>query len=433
MSGLLWQKSGIAVDAGIQQFLAGDDVLLDREFFLHDIAASQAHVEGLAHIGVLSTDERDTLFTELENLAFDFRRGEFVLDARFEDGHSAIEARLTERLGDTGKKVHTGRSRNDQILVATRLWLKEKLAALAAHCRAAARVCLDRAAAESLPLPGYTHLQRAVVSSTAMWFAGFAEAFIDNARRAADTLAWIDANPLGTAAGYGVNLPLDRAHTTQALGFGRLQVSPIYAQLSRGKFELAALDALASALLDLRRLAWDLSLFTTAEYGFVALPPQYTTGSSIMPNKRNPDVIELMRASYSAVAAARCEIEQLLSLPSGYQRDLQFSKGAIVHGFGRGLAALALLPELLQQLQWNAAAMRAAIGPAMYATDVAIEAAVAGVPFREAYRQAADGADAAGQGRTPEGSLAARVSPGGGAALQLDVLERRYAALAGQA
>ena len=429
MSGLLWQKSGIAVDAGIQQFLAGDDVLLDREFFLHDIAASQAHVEGLAHIGVLSTDERDTLFTELENLAFDFRRGEFVLDARFEDGHSAIEARLTERLGDTGKKVHTGRSRNDQILVATRLWLKDKLATLAAHCRATARVCLDRAAAKSLPLPGYTHLQRAVVSSTAMWFAGFAEAFIDDAQRAADTLAWVDANPLGTAAGYGVNLALDRAHTTQALGFARLQLSPVYAQLSRGKFELAALDALASALLDLRRLAWDLSLFTTAEYGFVTLPPQYTTGSSIMPNKRNPDVIELMRASYSAVAAARCEIEQLLSLPSGYQRDLQFSKGAIVHGFGRGLAALALLPDLLQRLQWNAPAMRAAIEPGMYATDAAIEAAVAGVPFREAYRQAAEASAAAGQGRTPEDSLAARVSPGGHAALQLDELERRYAAL----
>lgn len=429
MSGLLWQKSGIAVDAGIQQFLAGDDVLLDREFFLHDIAASQAHVEGLAHIGVLSTDERDTLFTELENLAFDFRRGEFVLDARFEDGHSAIEARLTERLGDTGKKVHTGRSRNDQILVATRLWLKDKLATLAAHCRATARVCLDRAAAKSLPLPGYTHLQRAVVSSTAMWFAGFAEAFIDDAQRAADTLAWVDANPLGTAAGYGVNLALDRAHSTQALGFARLQLSPVYAQLSRGKFELAALDALASALLDLRRLAWDLSLFTTSEYGFVTLPPQYTTGSSIMPNKRNPDVIELMRASYSAVAAARCEIEQLLSLPSGYQRDLQFSKGAIVHGFGRGLVALALLPDLLQRLQWNAPAMRAAIEPAMYATDAAIEAAVAGVPFREAYRQAAEASAAAGQGRTPEDSLAARVSPGGHAALQLDELERRYAAL----
>jgi argininosuccinate lyase len=429
MSDLLWQKSGIKVDERIQRFLAGDDVVLDREFFLCDIAASAAHVEGLQNVGIVGADECSAIKRELTALAEDFRNGSFVLDARFEDGHSAIEARLTERLGDSGRRVHTGRSRNDQILVATRLWLKERLTLLGAYCRASARVCLDRAAHDALPLPGYTHLQRAVVSSTAMWFAGFAEAFIDNARRAADTLAWIDANPLGTAAGYGVNLALDRAHTTQALGFARMQVSPIYAQLSRGKFELAALEALGTALLDLRRLAWDLSLFTTAEYAFVALPPQYTTGSSIMPNKRNPDVVELMRASYAAVAAARVEIEQLLSLPSGYQRDLQFSKGSIVHGFGRGLAALELLPDLLANFSWNEKPMRAAIDSAMYATDVAVEAAVAGVPFREAYRQAAEGADKAGQGRTPESSLAARVSLGGAGQLGLDELERRYADL----
>src|SRR5262249_18029975 len=157
------------------------------------------------------------------------------------------------------RKVHTGRSRNDQILVATRLWLKEKLAELQRLNVAIAQTCLERAAAEALPLPGYTHLQRAVVSSTAMWFAGFAEGFIDDAQRARDPLGWVDANPLGTAAGYGVNLALDRDFTTQALGFARLQVSPIYAQLSRGKFEIAALDALGAALLDLRRLAWDLS------------------------------------------------------------------------------------------------------------------------------------------------------------------------------
>lgn len=430
MSGLLWQKDGVEVDPRIMQFLAGDDVLLDRELFLFDIQASQAHVQGLARIALLSEDECIGLVRELALLAEDFRSGAFVLDARYEDGHSAIEARLIERLGDTGRKVHTGRSRNDQVLVASRLWLKDRLATLQQHCRDAARVCLDRAAAEALPMPGYTHLQRAVVSSTAMWFAGFAEALIDDARRAADTLALIDANPLGTAAGYGVNLPLDRDFTTQALGFGRLQVSPIYAQLSRGKFELAALDALASALLDLRRLAWDLSLFTTAEYNFVQLPAAYTTGSSIMPNKRNPDVVELMRASYAAVAAARCEVEQLLSLPSGYQRDLQFSKGSIVHGFGRGLGALALLPGLLQALQWNAPVLLSAIEPSMYATDVAIEQAAAGVPFREAYRRAAETAASAGEGRTPQGSLDARVSPGGAADLRLDELERRWQALA---
>jgi argininosuccinate lyase len=431
MSDLLWQKSGTRTDERIMRFLAGDDVLLDREFFLHDIAASRAHVEGLARIGVLMGDEAQTLDRELHALAEDFRSGAFVLDERYEDGHSAIVVRLTERLGDTGRKVHTGRSRNDQILVATRLWLKERLATLAGLCLETARVCLQRAENESLPLPGYTHLQRAVVSSTALWFAGFAESFIDDAQRARDTLGWLDANPLGTAAGYGVNLALDRKHTTHALGFTRMQVNPIAAQLSRGKFELAALEALGSALLDLRRLAWDLSLFTTTEFGFITLPDEFTTGSSIMPNKRNPDVVELMRATYASVAAARCEIEQLLSLPSGYQRDLQVSKGALVHGFGRGLAALELLPDLLAGMQWNPDRMRAAIEPSMYATDVAIEQAAAGVPFREAYLRAAEAANSAGEGRAPEASLAARMSPGAAGDLRLDALRARLHALEG--
>ncbi|TMN18583.1 argininosuccinate lyase [Pseudoxanthomonas sp. X-1] len=430
MANLLWAKPGVEVDARIQAFLAGDDVLLDREFFLHDIAASTAHAEGLQHIGILSAQELEGLKRELAVLADDFRSGAFVLDAQYEDGHSAIEARLTERLGDAGRRIHTGRSRNDQILVATRLWLKDKLGALAQLSRQVAGVALERAQAEQgLPIPGYTHIQRAVVSSAGMWWAGWAEAFIDDAVRAADTLELIDANPLGTAAGYGVNLPLDRAHTTAALGFARLQVSPIYAQLSRGKFELAALEALGSATLDLRRIAWDLSLFTSGEFGFVALPAQYTTGSSIMPNKRNPDVIELMRATHASVAAARTEIEQLLSLPSGYHRDLQASKGAIFHGFGRGLAALELLPALLANLEWREDRLRAAIDSGMYATDVAVEAAVAGMPFREAYKAAAASADTAGQGRTPEGSLAARVSPGAAADLQLEVLRQRWEAL----
>ncbi len=280
-----------------------------------------------------------------------------------------------------------------------------------------------------LPMPGYTHLQRAVVSSAGMWWSCWAEAFIDNAERAAQTRRWIDANPLGTAAGFGVNLALDRDWSTQALGFARLQVSAPYAQLSRGKFEIAALEALGSAVLDLRRLAWDLSLFTTAEFGFVALPAEYTTGSSIMPNKRNPDVIELMRATYASVAAARTEIEQLLSLPSGYQRDLQFSKGGIVHGFGRGLAALELLPDLLRRMRWNADVMRAAIDPAMYATDVAIEQAASGVPFREAYKLAAQSIGANGGARTPETSLDSRVSPGAAGDLRLDELRARLAAI----
>ena len=427
MSDLLWQKPGIAVDPALQSFLAGDDVVLDREFFLHDITASRAHAEGLQRIGILSSDELAALQAELDMLAADFRSGAFVLDARYEDGHSAIEARLVERLGDAGRRIHTGRSRNDQVLVATRLWLKDKLTQLAALCRDVARVALARAEGDTgLPMPGYTHLQRAVVSSAGMWWTCWAEAFIDNCERAIATRAWIDANPLGTAAGYGVNLPLDREFTTAALGFARMQVSPVYAQLSRGKFELAALEAMASAMLDLRRLAWDLSLFTTAEFDFVALPARYSTGSSLMPNKRNPDVIELMRGSYASVAAARCEIEQSLSLPSGYHRDLQVSKGALFHGFGKGLAALGLLPELMRELAWKPAPMRAGLDRSMYATDLAVDLARQGIPFRDAYRQAAE--PLRWKDGDPDASLAARVSPGASGDPQLDLLHGRLAA-----
>jgi argininosuccinate lyase len=430
MSQPLWQKADTVVDARIMRFLAGDDVLLDRELLPHDIRASRAHAEGLVRIGILSTDEGAAIARELDALAADVASGAFVLDARFEDGHSAIEARLTERLGDTGRRIHTGRSRNDQVLVASRLYLKDRLAELKALCLDAARVALRRAAAErDLPMPGYTHIQRAVVSSAGLWWAGWAETFVDSAMIARDALALVDANPLGTAAGYGVNLPLDRDGTTAALGFARLQVNPAAAQLSRGKYEWQALAALAQALGDVRRLAWDLSLFTTAEFGFVALPAQYTTGSSIMPNKRNPDVVELLRASQSVALGAMAEVSALLSLPSGYQRDLQFTKGPLIRALRHGLDALALVPALLADLRWNEGALRAAIEPAMHATDLAVEQAIAGVPFRDAYRAAAEAAKSLGD-RTPAASIAARTSPGACADLRLDLIAARIEALA---
>ena len=425
MSKLLWQKEGVQVDERIQRFLAGNDIVDDRALFAYDRRASEAHAEALGNVGILTADELQALKRELALLALDWSEGRFELDASYEDGHSAIEARLVERLGDTGRRIHTGRSRNDQVLVATRLYLRDALAALRAHCRSIAEVALARADGDgALPLPGYTHLQRAVVSSTAMWWAAWAEGFIDDAVLAGDTQRWVDANPLGSAAGYGVNLALDRAHTTQALGFGRLQAVATYAQLSRGKFELQALSALGQALLDLRRLAWDLSLYASAEFGFIALPAEYTTGSSLMPNKRNPDLIELLRASYGVVAGARTEIEQLLSLPSGYHRDLQFSKAPLLRAFAHGLDALALVPDLLSRLNWREAAMRAAIEPGMFATDRAIELAAGGVPFREAYRQAAKD-PLPSHGADPDASLRARVSPGAGAALDLEALRAR--------
>ncbi len=423
---LIWQKEGVDVDGRIMTFLAGEDVVLDRGLFLYDVRASAAHVEGLERAGVIDVTERDAILGELQVLEAEWEAGRFELDARYEDCHSAIEAHLISRLGAAGKKVHTGRSRNDQVLVATRLYLKDALAQARALSLEIARASLRLARSEvgGAPMPGYTHLQRAVPSSVGMWAAAWTEAFGDDATLLGAIGGWVDANPLGTAAGYGVNVPLDREHTTARLGFGRMQINPIYAQNSRGKFELAALGAIGQSMLDVRRLAWDLSLFTTAEFGFVRLPPRYITGSSIMPNKKNPDVVELLRAAYAPVAGAEAELKQLLSLPSGYHRDLQGTKGPLMRAVGHALGALALVADLIDALEWDQDAMRGAISHEMYATDLAVELTASGVPFREAYQRVAD---ELGQlaGRSPEDSLEARVSPGSCSALMLDALEAR--------
>ena len=426
---LLWDKGGSAVDERVQRFLAGDDLLYDKKLFLYDVAASRAHVDGLRRIALLSDAETAALDGALTQLADDFIAGRFALDARYEDGHSAIEAFLVEKLGDAGRKVHTGRSRNDQVLVALRLFERDALTALDAELRASARAALDRARAdENAPLPGYTHLQRAVPSSVGTWMAGFVESFLDDAEWARAALRHVDRSPLGTAAGYGVNLPLDRAAVAARLGFRALAWNPVAAHNGRGKLELVVLGAFGQALLDVRRLAWDLSLFSTAEFAFVRVADRFSTGSSIMPNKRNPDAVELLRAAYATCAGAEAEIASALSLPSGYHRDLQATKGPLVRAVEHGLLALDLLPELIRTLEWDRDRMRAAITPDLFATDRAVELARAGVPFRTAYRQVADELPSLAM-RSPEESLAARVSPGACADLGLDRLAGRLALL----
>lgn len=420
----IWDKGDSDVDERIMRFTAGEDVVLDRQLFQYDLRASRAHVRGLHRIGVLDAEERDQLIDTLRQLEQKFEAGQFVLDDRFEDMHSAIETFLIEELGDVGRKVHTGRSRNDQVLVAIRLYLRDALEEIVDACRRAAASCLDRARSDDVPMPGYTHLQRAVPSSTGMWFAGFAEAFIDDAMMAKATARFVDANPLGTAAGYGVNLRLDRRGVSEELEFERIQINPIYAQNSRGKFELQALMALAQPLLDIRRMAWDLSLFTTAEFDFVELPVRYTTGSSIMPNKRNPDLIELLRATYGVVQGAMAELQATLSLPSGYQRDLQGTKPPLLRAMNRGIDALVIAGELVGDLRFDAEKMAQAIDGPMHATDRAVELTTEGIPFRQAYRQVAGELDEL-HGRSPKESLQARTSPGAAADLGLDVLQRR--------
>ncbi len=429
-STLLWQKESVRVDPGLQQFLAGEDASLDQQLLPWDLQASLAHVRGLGRMGALSEPELHALSEALMTLATRVRHGDFSIDERFEDGHSAIEAALIDSLGELGKKVHLGRSRNDQVLVALRLFEKDALARLDLACSSLADTCLQIAEEHPLtPMPGYTHLQRAVPSSVGLWMASFAEGFLDDVDTARAARERIDACPLGTAAGYGVNAPLDREGVATELGFKRVLINPMYAQNSRGKLELLVLQALEQPLLDLRRLAWDLSLFTMSELGFVRLPPELTTGSSIMPNKHNPDVIELLRAAGAPVSAAIHEISAVLSLPSGYHRDLQRTKGPLLRAVKEGLQALSVAEQVLRLLTFDKQRMRMAITREMLATDRTVHLALQGIPFRDAYRQVADDLGTDGETLASDTqvheSLDARVSLGGTAALGLDRLRAR--------
>jgi len=427
----LWAHAGTQVHDPVMRYLAANDVALDRELFLCDIRATRAHARGLVTIGALSQDESDRVDAELETLAADFTTGRFILDEQYEDGHTAIEARLTTALGDLGKRIHLGRSRNDQALVAIRLKMRESLTQTRTHVLDSARAALDLARAhEMTPMPGYTHLQRAVPSTVGLWMASYAEAFADDAELFDATQAWIDRCPLGAAAGYGVNLPLDRAGVADDLGFTRLQINPMAAQATRGKHEAQTLACLWQPMQTLRRLGWDLTLFASSEFGFIEMPRAMTTGSSIMPNKRNPDVAELFRASAGVVAAAMNEIQQIVSLPSGYQRDLQLTKGPLLRGMQAAADSLALCPVMIRGLRLNPERCQAAIEPQMFATDLAVEMARDGAPFRDAYRILADDG-VQRDDLTPEESIRNRVSPGACADLRLAELAERIDRLAG--
>jgi argininosuccinate lyase len=429
MSNFIWSKgdnpkgNNCGPDEAVQKLLSGEDVILDRHLFLFDMAATIAHVNGLGRIDVLTADEVETLTKGLDDLAEEFKAGKFILDAPYEDSHSAIEDWLTKKLGAVGSKVHTGRSRNDQVQVALRLYMKDRLNRLATRCANFGETLLNRAEEmHDWPMPGYTHLQRAVPSSVGLWLGGLAEGFIDIAGLAQMTATWMNTCPLGTAAGYGVNLPLDREGVSDELGFDRVQINPMYAQNSRGRFELQALSVLAQASLELRRFAWDLSLFATGEFNFITMPSRYVTGSSIMPNKKNPDVVEILRGHHGVVQGAMAELQAIISLPSGYHRDLQLTKPPLLRAFEAMGPALIVVDDLAKDMILNRKTMADAIESDMFATDITIEAATSGENFRDAYKAAMD-VDMSN--RKAEDSLKARTSLGGCANLGLDKIRER--------
>jgi len=424
----LWDKGGTA-DAAMLRYTSRDDWKLDQRLLAYDLVATRAHVEGLFRIGILSADERSAMTNAIDELVQQNDTGKLVLTEADEDGHTAIEAALVAKLGDIGKKVHTGRSRNDQVLVAVRLYERDALDDLDELCLDAARALLDLAKQEALtPLPGYTHLQRAVPSSVGLWAGSFAEGLLDALipLRAAREL--VNRSPLGAAAGYGVNLPLDREGVAQELGFADVAWNPLGSQTSRGIVEATILSAAWHVMATARRLAWDLSLFTTSEFGFVKLPEAFTTGSSIMPQKRNPDVVELMRAACSVVQGALVEVQTIVALPSGYHRDLQLTKSPLLRGIDETLSTMRLVPRLIGGLQWNRERMLSAITPECFATDRAVALTASGVPFRDAYRRVAEELATLESGDA-KNSLADRTSPGAPGDLRLEEIEARLQVL----
>jgi argininosuccinate lyase len=387
----LWDK-GAPLDARVLAYTAGEDYALDERLVAYDVRASIAHAEMLARQGLLPEADLEAIRRGLTQLAAEHAAGEWKISLADEDGQTALERRLTERIGPAGGRVHLGRSRNDQVLTALRLYLKDAIAQIATATEAVAVALEDLAAVQgSIELPGYTHMQQAMPSSVALWAGGYAASLRDDAAGLGDVLRRVDLSPLGSAAGYGTpGLPLDREAVRARLGFAEVQEPVTAVQLSRGKGEAQLLFEITLTMQDLGRLASDLLLFYTQEFAFVRLPDAFTTGSSIMPQKRNPDVFELVRGRTASAQACLFEALAITAkLPSGYQRDLQLLKVPLFRGIDLCLQSLDIMAAALQQVQFDPARIR--IDPSIHAAEQANALVVSeGIPFREAYRRVAE-------------------------------------------
>jgi argininosuccinate lyase len=377
----------------LERFLAADDHILDQELVAYDCMASLAHARMLLGIGVLDGEEfvqLETALAEIRDLA---EQDEFIIGPSDEDCHTAIENHLTETCGEAGRKIHTGRSRNDQVLTALRLWEKDKISeleeGLGEFMAALENVCSKSG---SIQLPGYTHMQAAMPTTVSVWLGSFADGVKDDLELLSTVGKIVDQCPLGTAAGFGVPvLELDREQTAQELGFGKVQTNPLYAQLSRGKFEGMVLGLCSQIMLGLNRLASDLILYSTREFGYVTLPARVTTGSSIMPQKRNPDVLELIRARLHVVMGEEHKVKTMTaSLISGYNRDVQLTKGPLFAGVGTTLDCLQAMQEVLDGLEIQETVCTRGLTDEVFATERAMQLVAGGMPFRDAYRLIAD-------------------------------------------
>jgi argininosuccinate lyase len=386
----LWSK-GIEAAPLIEHYEAARNAALDSELARFDIWGSLAHAAMLKQIGVLTASEEHALHSELCHLLCAAEDGILMPSSAEEDIHTLVEQHLTEQLGEIGKKIHTGRSRNDQVLVDLRLYAKNALNHIAADIAATAEALLVLAAHEELtPLPGYTHMQRGMLSSVGLWAAAHAEALLDDMAALESAYALNDRCPLGSGAAYGSPLPLDREYTAKLLGFSEPVQTTLAAGNGRGKGEAAVVQALSLVMLDLSKFAQDMLLFTTSEFAFFQVPAELCSGSSMMPQKHNLGALELVRARAHTVAALANQILGILSgLPSGYNMDYQETKAPFMEAIRICRESLDVVRLYAANLTVNHESVLAACTPEIFATDAALELVRAGVPFRDAYRQVA--------------------------------------------
>lgn len=388
MAQKLWEKN-VQVDQEIEKFTVGKDREMDLYLAPYDVLGSMAHITMLETIGLLTAEELSSLLKELRSIYEIAAKGSFVIEEGVEDVHSQVELMLTRRLGDIGKKIHSGRSRNDQVLVDLKLFTRSEIKTITEQCHTLFNILIDQSEKyKNILMPGYTHLQIAMPSSFGLWFGAYAESLADDLTLLQAAYKICNRNPLGSAAGYGSSFPLNRTLTTELLGFDSMDYNVVYAQMGRGKMERIVSMALASIAGTLAKLAFDACMFNSQNFGFIKLPDQFTTGSSIMPHKKNPDVFEITRAKCNKLQALPQQIMMITNnLPSGYFRDLQIIKEIFLPAFDELKDCLQMVSMMMTHMTVNEHILDDEKYRLIFSVEEVNRRALSGTPFRDAYKQ----------------------------------------------
>ncbi|MFQ3620788.1 MAG: argininosuccinate lyase, partial [Spirochaetales bacterium] len=421
----LWEKD-YSTDKRIEDYTVGNDYILDRELVVADCLGSMAQAKMLLRIGLLSPTEEQKIHKELLQIIEEAKEGRFSIGKEDEDCHTALENRLVQVLGEIGKKIHTGRSRNDQVLTALRIYGREQLLEVFDSSLHLVSSLLKKAREyQEIPMPGRTHTQLAMPSSVGLWFSAFAEEILDNIDLLQRVYDLWNRCPLGSAASYGTSLPLDREYTATLLGFPKIHHNVLAANNSRGKLEAMILDGLEHIGITLSKLSTDLILFSLPEIGYISLPKELCTGSSIMPQKKNPDGLELTRAKAAVLSSYTMAVKNIIrSLPSGYNRDFQETKEPFLKGLSLCIQMVQVMNHLIQHLSIHEEALRKAFTPDIFATDAVYELVLQGIPFREAYQRVAKELSTLSV-QDPDKALAKRTSQGTPGNLGLEIPQKR--------